>query len=129
MEETIRALLALDGHSLRASRIAGDTVRIQVASAAGTVPLVELEIDVRLDPARRWYGFTTRLHESDGPSSSQRIHSGRLGYRAAGVFVSLDGVHSHEFNTDLVFDLIEQRLRSLEWRPQPGFWERLLGRA
>ena len=129
MEETIRELLALEGGSWQVSRVADDTVRVRVVSVPGADLVVELEIDVHLDPSPRQYGFTSRLHESDGPSSAQQTHRGRLRYRAAGVSFSLDGMAAYEFDSDLVFDRIEQRLQALEWQPRPGFWDRLLGRA
>lgn len=130
MEETIGALLALNGYSLRVTRIAENTVRTEVVSLIDpSVRALELAIDVQLDPARRWYSFTTRLWESDGRSTSQRVHWGRFHYRIAGVEVNLDGVHSYEFDSAAVFDLLEQRLHTLAWRPKPGFWDRLFGRA
>ncbi|MGC3955992.1 MAG: hypothetical protein QM804_17395 [Propionicimonas sp.] len=126
MEETIAELLALDGHSLRVSRIAADTVRVQVVDAVDPAALeLDLAIDVRLEPDHRWYRFTTRLRERDGSSISERVFPGRFRYRVAGVRINLDGVHGYEFDTDLVFDLLEQRLRAREWRPRPGFWSRL----
>lgn len=137
MESAVRALLALNGPSLRTGVREPGVVRLEVPPVelprgghiVGTPYERTITVDVRLDAAQRWYTLVTRVLERRGVSLSTSTFYG-TSRRWQKSFVDVGhGRVDTGYDTGPLVDRIAGALQPLGWRPKPTWFARLFGRS
>lgn len=137
MESAVRALLALNGPSLRAGVKEPGVVRLELPPVElprgrrviGSPYERTITIDVRLDAEQRWYTLVTRVLERNGLSvSTSTFHGPARRWQKSFVNVGHGRVDTG-YDTGPLIDRIVGALRPLGWRPKPSWFARQFGRS